>query len=103
MKIITMFLSCANREEALKITEELLDKKLAACVRLSDVNSYYWWNNKRENSSEVLMMIESVEDKFDDIEAAVKRLHSYETFVLEAIPVVRASKRVENWVREAVT
>jgi uncharacterized protein involved in tolerance to divalent cations len=48
------------------------------------------------------MMIESLDDKFAAIEATIRQLHSYETFVLEALPVYRASKGVEKWVQEVL-
>jgi periplasmic divalent cation tolerance protein len=102
VKFITLFLTCADREEARKIAKELLSKKLAACVRLTDVNSTYWWKDKIEDSSETLLMIESAEDKFDEIEATVRSLHSYETFVLTAYPVIKVSTGVEEWMKEAI-
>lgn len=102
MKLITLFLTCANRQEAKKIGTVLLDKKLAACVRATGVKSGFWWKGQRERANEILLIIESTEDKYDQIEAAVRRLHSYETFVLMAYPVVRSSKGVEQWVQEAI-
>ncbi|MBX4191096.1 divalent-cation tolerance protein CutA, partial [Candidatus Saccharibacteria bacterium] len=78
MKLITLFLTCANEREAQKIANDLINKKLAACVRLSDVNSTYSWKGEIENSGEVLMMIESTEDKFDEVETIIRQLHSYE-------------------------
>jgi len=36
-------------------------------------------------------------DLFDKIEAEVTKLHSYETFVLEAVPVSRISKSAQEW------
>lgn len=103
MNLITLFLTCANREEAQTISEALLDKKLAACVRLTDVNSLYWWQGKKEEVAEVQLIIESTEDKFDEIEVNVRQHHSYETFVLTAYPVLRASKDVEHWIKEAIS
>jgi periplasmic divalent cation tolerance protein len=102
MNLITLFLTCANEQEAKVITNKLLDEKLAACVRLTDVISSYWWKTKKESSSEVMLIIESTDDKYDEIEAAVKKLHSYETFVLTAYPVVRSSAGVEEWVKESI-
>jgi periplasmic divalent cation tolerance protein len=99
MKLITLFLTCANRTEADKIAAKLLDDKLAACVRQAAVASDYLWKGKTEHSEEVLLIIESIEDKFDKIEAVVRQLHSYETFVLTAYPVLRASEGVERWVK----
>jgi periplasmic divalent cation tolerance protein len=99
MKLITLFLTCADEEEAKKISDKLLDKKLAACVRLTDVKSAFWWQGKKQHADEVQLIIESAEEKFDAIEATVLKLHSYETFVLTAYPVVKASAGVEQWVK----
>lgn len=101
--MITLFLTCANGEEAQKITDKLLDEKLAACVRQTGVKSDFWWRGKREVASEVQLIIESTEDKFDAIESAISGLHSYERFVLTAYPVSKASNGVVEWMEEAVS
>ncbi|MGH7156752.1 MAG: divalent-cation tolerance protein CutA [Candidatus Saccharimonadales bacterium] len=102
MKLITLFLTCANRHEARKIGDALLDKKLAACVRGTGVKSGFWWKGQRERANEILLIVESTEDKYDQIETTIRKLHSYETFVLTAYPVVRVSQGVEEWVKEAL-
>jgi periplasmic divalent cation tolerance protein len=102
VKLITLFLTCANRQEAQKIGDELLDKNLAACVRMFDVDSTYLWQGAKHNSSEVQLIIESAEDKFNAIETTVRRLHSYKTFVLAVYPVVKSSAGVEQWVKESL-
>ena len=103
MKLITLFLTCANRQEAKKIGSALLERKLAACVRATGVKSGFWWKGRIERGDEVQLIIESSEDKFDEIETAVRQIHSYDTFVLTAYPVIQASKGVEDWVKEATS
>jgi len=98
--LITLFLTCADIDEAQKITDLLLDQKLAACVRTADVESAFLWKGQKEQGSEKLLIIDSAEEKFDLIEAAVKEAHSYETFVLTAYPVIKASAGVEDWIKE---
>ena len=100
MKLITLFLTCADQEEAQKIADEIIDKKLAACVRLTDVNSTYWWNGKKENSQEVMLIMESIESKFEEIETMVRGLHSYDTFVLTGYQIAKASAGVQDWVEK---
>jgi ribonuclease HI/uncharacterized protein involved in tolerance to divalent cations len=102
MNLITLFLTCADEQEAKEISSKLLDDKLAACVRQTRVTSDFIWKGKKEHSNEVLLIIESAQEKFDEIEAAVKKLHSYETFVLTAYSVAKASAGVEQWVSESI-
>lgn len=100
MNLITLFLTCANKAEADKISAKLLDDKLAACVRQVSVSSSFIWQGKPDYADEIQLIIESTDDKFDKIEAVVKQLHSYETPVLTAYSVARASAGVEGWVKE---
>ena len=99
MNLITLFLTCADQAEADKIAGKLLDDKLAACVKQAAITSDYLWKGKPQHGREVLLIIDSAEDKFDQIEAAVKSVHSYDTFVLTAYPVFKASAGVEEWVK----
>lgn len=103
MKLITLSLSCANRQEARQIADHLLSQKLVACARLVDVDSAYWWQGQVENAKETLLMMESTAEKFADIETTVRQIHSYKTFVLTAYPVDKASKGVETWLGEALS
>lgn len=102
MNLITLFLTCGDKAEADKISAKLLDDKLAACVKQAAVTSDFLWKGKQEGGQEVLLIIDSTEDKFDQIEAAVKLIHSYDTFTLTAYPITRASAGVEEWVKESL-
>jgi periplasmic divalent cation tolerance protein len=102
MNLITLFLICGSQEEAKKISAKLLQDKLAACVRQTGVVSDFLWKGQQEHGEEVLLIIDSVEEKLDQIEAAIKQIHSYDTFVLTAYPVTKASAGVEEWVKESL-
>ncbi len=45
---------------------------------------------------------DSIEGKFDAIESEIKKIHSYDTFVLTALPVIESSAGVTDWVAESV-
>ena len=93
-----LWLTCANKKEADKIGSTLLQKKLIACYgQLSSYAGEFWWHGKVEQADEVFLGMLSKLDLFDKIEAEVTKLHSYETFVLEAVPVSRISKSDQEW------
>lgn len=95
-----LWLTCANKKEADKIANTLLEKRLVVCVRQMLVSSDYWWKGRLENSSEILLQMESREDLFEEVEHEVAKLHSYDTFVLEATPVVKISKKAGQWLKK---
>lgn len=92
-----LWLTCKDKTEAKKITTKLLEKRLVVCVKQLPVAADYWWEGKIERAEEVLLAMESRVSFFDEVEAEVAKLHSYDTFVLEAIPIVKVSKKAHNW------
>jgi len=102
MKLITLFLTCAHQQEAETIARDLLSKKLVACVKQTPVNSMFTWQHKIDSATEILLIMDSIEDKFSAIEQVVKKLHSYETFVLIAHPITHASAGVEAWIKSSL-
>lgn len=93
-------LTCATRAEADKISNTLLVKQLVACVRQVSTNSAFRWQGKIDQVQEILLIMESRLDLFDKIEQEVAKLHSYKTFVLEAVPVEKMSSSASSWLTE---
>lgn len=100
MKFNLLFLTCANSEEANKISKVLLEQKLVVCIKKTPVSSSFLWKGKIENSDEVLLIMDSIEENFEQINQEVKKLHSYETFVLTSLPVNQTTKEVQDWATE---
>ena len=92
-----LWLTCADNKEADKIANTLLVKYLVACAKQIPVKSDFRWQGKIENSKEVVLVMDSKLDLFEKVEAEVAKIHSYETFVLQAVPVVKISKEAEEW------
>lgn len=92
-----LLLTCANEEEALKIVNSLLDKKLVSCTKRLPVSSAYLWKNNKESAKEILVVMESSEELFKEVEKEVKKLHSYETFTLFSLPISQTTEAVKDW------
>ena len=97
---IELLLTCEDSTEAGKIATALLDKHLIVCAKQIPVSAQYWWESAQTKADEVMLMMESAEDLFDEIETEVEQLHSYETFVLQALPFSRISKKATGWVED---
>ena len=88
-----------TKEEAQKIAQYLVDTKLAACVQITGpITSIYRWKGKVENAQEWLCLIKTQDDLYDKVEAAIKKLHPYETPEIIAVPIVKGSKEYLKWI-----
>lgn len=95
-----LVLTCADPQEAHVITNALLEHRLVACVKQLSTTSHFWWQGNKESAQEILLLMETIEEKFDAIHDQVKTLHSYDTFVLQGIPVTQTSDAVKKWLQE---
>lgn len=100
MKLAIYYLTCANNREADKISKALLEKRLIACAKKLSVSSIFRWKGKIDNAKEIIVMLESVEENFEKINAVVKKLSTYETYILFSIPVSKTTKGIENWLKK---
>jgi periplasmic divalent cation tolerance protein len=100
---IVVLMTAANREEAGRIAKMLVSTRLAACVQvLPEIQSIYRWQGEVMRESEVLLLAKTTKDKFDDLDRAVREIHSYETPEIIALPVTAGSSPYLKWLQAAV-
>lgn len=94
-----LWLTCENTVEADTIAQALLELKLIVCAKQTSVDSHFLWKGEKVSNQETLLVMDSREDLFEKVEKEVTKLHSYETFVLQAIPVSNVSKEAKTWLQ----
>jgi len=102
-EIILVHIACADREEAERIARELVATRLVACAQVgAPIASHYVWQGSQEQAVEVPLQLKTTRERFPAVEAAVRRLHSYEVPEIIALPVVAASPAYAAWLSAAV-
>lgn len=97
---IVILVTAANQTEAEQIGQSLVEKKLAACCNIvAPIFSIFHWEGKTCQENEVLLIIKSVKNRFDAIVAEVKKMHSYTTPEILALPIVAGSGEYLNWIK----
>jgi len=98
MSYITVIMTAANREEAVKIVRQLLQERLIACANIvGPVSSLFWWKGKIEEAEEFLVFMKSQEKLFEVLSERVKALHSYEVPEILALPIIKGLPSYLEW------
>lgn len=89
-----------SRDEAAKIAKLLIDEKLAACVQLVPVESFYAWEGKTQNQAEVLLLAKTRTALFEPAIARISQMHSYSVPEIVGTQFLAGFKPYLNWIDE---
>jgi periplasmic divalent cation tolerance protein len=94
-----VLITAGSQEEARKIANALVERRLAACVNIvPHVESIYRWQGKIETAEEWLLLIKTQAELFDRVCDAVKELHSYDLPECVMLEVAAGSPEYLNWI-----
>ena len=78
-------------------------QQLAACVQiLPEIESVYRWNGEVQRETEILLLAKTTAAQFDDLERAVREIHSYDTPEIVAVPMAHVSEPYRAWLVDNV-
>lgn len=78
----------------------LIDEKLAACVQLLPIESFYMWQGKTQNEAELLLLVKTRTALFDAAIARIKAAHSYTVPEIVALPFSAGFAGYFGWIDE---
>ena len=77
-----IYVTTKNQEEAQKIADHLLRRKLVACVNMIDgIKSTYWWRGQIEKDTECLMILKTKASLYNSIEKYI--------FLRQIVPIIK--------------
>jgi periplasmic divalent cation tolerance protein len=103
-RYIIIIVTTPSKQEAEKIAQHLIDKRLIACANIiGPVSSVFHWSGKTEHAEEYLILLKSRKDLFEKLSETVKALHSYEVPEILVLPIVGGSEGYLNWLGDCVS
>ncbi len=92
----------SSRDQAEKLARSVLEARLAACVQIQDITSYYWWEQKINRDAEQLLFLKTTVDKYQALEAHLVANHSYNTPEVLRLPVEAGFEKYLGWIEKEV-
>ncbi|HUV38951.1 MAG TPA: divalent-cation tolerance protein CutA [Planctomycetota bacterium] len=101
--VIQVSTTTGTRDDAQRIADALVEKRLAACVQVvGPVTSTYRWQGNVERTTEWLCLIKTTAALYGEVESAIRELHPYEVPEIIAVPVAAGSRDYLEWLKGSV-
>lgn len=89
-----------SKENADAITQQLLEKKLVACVQTSTIQSAYHWQGEITRSEEILLQLKTKKDLYKTIQQEIENLHTYDVPEIILLPLEDANESYLQWIED---
>ncbi|MBN1618905.1 divalent-cation tolerance protein CutA [Candidatus Dojkabacteria bacterium] len=99
MKLIYVTLN--DNKEAEAIGQKLLKQKLANCVNFFPITCIYNYEDKITQEPEIVMLIKTVDDKYDEVKNLIQSELKYDNFIGQ-IKVEKVNENFEKWLCSVV-
>ncbi len=103
MRAIVVVTTVGTEEQANLIAREIIARREAACVNIIPaIRSIYRWKGKICKDGELLLLIKTVQEEFDNVAATIHELHSYELPEILSFGVAQGDQGFLDWIATSV-
>jgi periplasmic divalent cation tolerance protein len=85
MTPIAVVTTVATRAEAQAMAQALVQRRLAACAQISQIESVYRWQGQVQHESECRIVIKTTRERYPQVERTIRELHGHELPAIHAM------------------
>jgi periplasmic divalent cation tolerance protein len=101
---IVIMTTLASTDDAVKLVQTLLDRRLIACGSvLPGARSLYRWQGKIADEQEVLVLLKTRSARLETLKLAFQELHPYKVPELLALSVTAGNSKYLEWINDETT
>lgn len=92
-----------THDDAVRIAKFLVEEKLAACVQLLPIQSFFYWKEKLQQDAETLLLVKTRKDLLERAIARIKQAHRYEVPEIVATEFVTGFQGYFDWMDQVTS
>jgi len=101
MKPVIIVSTFPDKKTITKIANQLVTKKLVACVNITKISSVYTWKGKIENQSEYLGLFKTTKKNSESLKRELQKLHPYDVPEIAEINPTSINQPYLKWLRDS--
>jgi periplasmic divalent cation tolerance protein len=80
------------------MARSLVERRLAACAQVSQIESFYVWDGAVQHEPEYRVLFKTTAARYAEVEVAIRELHSYELPAIHAYGFEQVYPPYAEWV-----
>ena len=101
MKPVIIVSTFPSKQSVTNIANQLVKKKLAACVNITKTSSIYTWKGKIENHPEYLAFFKTTKKNKQILKKELEKLHPYDVPEIAEINVESINQPYLEWLKDS--
>ena len=97
-KYLAVVTTVGSLGEAQSMARALVERRLAACAQISEIECFYTWQGSIQNEKEFRLLFKTIEARYPAVEAAIRELHSYELPAIHAFALEHVYAPYAAWI-----
>ena len=97
MKPVIIVSTFPSKQSVTSIANQIVKKKLAACVNITKISSVYSWKGKIENKDEYLALFKTTKKNQSTLKKELEKLHPYDVAEIAEINVESINQPYMKW------
>ena len=103
VKFCLIYVTVENFKQAEIIAKLAIKNKLCACANIfPEINSMFEWEGKVNIEKETVLILKTIESKFQKLEKLISENHTYETPCILKLDISKGNKKFLNWLQSTV-
>jgi len=103
MKPVIIVSTYPDKKSISKISKELVNDKIVACVNITKISSIYSWKGKIENTSEYLALFKTTNKNKKILKEKIKATHPYKVPEIAEVSVNSINNSYLNWLIDSTS
>ena len=97
MKPVIIVSTFPSKQSVTSIANQIVKKKLTACVNITKISSVYSWKGKIKNQDEYLALFKTTKKNQSTLKKELKKLHPYDVPEIAEINVESINQSYMKW------
>ena len=103
VKFCFIYVTVENFKQAEIIAELAIKNKLCACANIfPEIHSMFEWEGKVNLEKETVLILKTIESKFQKLEKLISENHTYETPCILKLDILKGNKKFLNWLQSTM-